>query len=133
MTHDTVAQEALDSVDAVDTFVRSQADQVHDPCSMALGLNVGLSEMGLIRGVNTDRIGQAWSVGVRVRLTSPGCQYFFYFQEQLETRLLAHPQIACVEIIWDHVLDWTPEDMAASARERIARRMSRMPQNPVTT
>ena len=124
MANDGVASIDLDSALVVETFVREQADDVHDPCSMALGLNVGLSEMGLIRNVEVVQLGPDWSVKVHVRLTSPGCQYFFYFQEQLEARLLAHPRITGVEVTWDHVLDWTPEDMAHSARNRIAQRMS---------
>ena len=117
----------LDTEPAVEAFVRAQADNVHDPCSMAIGLNVGLAEMGLIRHVAASHVGERWAVEVTVRLTSPGCQYFFSFQEQLQAHLLAHPQIARADVTWDHTLDWTPEDMADTAKHRIAERMRRLP------
>jgi metal-sulfur cluster biosynthetic enzyme len=117
----------FDAAHEVEEYVRMKADEVHDPCSMAIGLNVGLTEMGLIRHVVVSPAGPDWSVQVNVRLTSPGCQYFFYFQEQLQARLLSHPQIVQVDVTWDHQLDWTPEDMAESARQRFAQRMSRLP------
>lgn len=133
MTDSGTSSGGLDSARAVEHFVRTRADEVHDPCSMAIGLNVGLSEMGLIRDVVVSPAGPDWVVHIQVRLTSPGCQYFFYFQEQLQSRLLSHPQIIRAAVTWDHHLDWTPEDMAESARRRIAQRMSRLPAPTVST
>jgi metal-sulfur cluster biosynthetic enzyme len=106
----------------IDELVRDIADQVYDPCSMAIGLNVGLTEMGLVRQVAADPVGDGWNVRVRLRLTSPGCQYFFYFKQELERRLLGHSSIVGAAVDWDETLDWTPEDLAASAREKIERR-----------
>ncbi len=122
-----VPQTPLESAEAVEEFVRFQADRVYDPCSMAIGLNVGLAEMGLIRDVTVAPAGPNWEVWVNIRLTSPGCQYFFYFEEQLQARLLSHPQIVRADVAWDHRLDWTPEDLSAGVRARIAHRMSLMP------
>lgn len=103
-------------------IVRATADEIYDPCSMALGLNVGLVEMGLVRELTLERGPLGWEISLRLRLTSPGCQYFFYFQQEIEARLLRHPDISQVRVTWDPQLDWTPEDMAPSARERIERR-----------
>ncbi|MDQ4099172.1 MAG: hypothetical protein M3121_01570 [Chloroflexota bacterium] len=94
---------------------------------MAIGLNVGLAEMGLIRDVTVAPAGPNWEVWVNIRLTSPGCQYFFFFQEQLQARLLSHPQIMRAHVTWDHRLDWTPEDLSAGVRARIAQRISLVP------
>lgn len=103
-------------------LARHVADEIHDPCSMAIGLNVGLAEMGLIREIAATSGPEGWRVRVRLRLTSPGCQYFFSFREQLETRLLAHEGVAEVRVEWDEHLDWTPADMAASVRKKIEQR-----------
>lgn len=127
---DATTQSSFVSAEAVEQFVRSQADCVYDPCSMAIGLNVGLAEMGLIRDVTVAPAGPNWEVWVNIRLTSPGCQYFFYFEEQLQARLLAHPQIVRADVTWDHRLDWTPEDLSSGVRARIAQRMSLMSQAP---
>jgi metal-sulfur cluster biosynthetic enzyme len=110
----------------VETLVRSVADGIYDPCSMAIGLNVGLTEMGLIREITVEPGVDGWRIDVRIRLTSPGCQYFFYFQQELEARLLSHPTVAEVAVHWDERLDWTPEDLAPSAREKIAARQQRL-------
>lgn len=109
----------LETTPDVVAFAHKMADEVSDPCSMAIGLKIGLSEMGLVRSVTATLASEGWHVQVHLRLTSPGCQYFFYFRESLEERLLAHPDIHHVEIQWDQRLDWTPEDFSAAARERI--------------
>lgn len=103
-------------------LVRQVADEVYDPCSMAIGLNVGLAEMGLIREIAAAPGFEGWEVRIRLRLTSPGCQYFFYFQEEMERRLLMHAEIASIRVEWDQVLDWTPDDLSSSAKAKIERR-----------
>jgi metal-sulfur cluster biosynthetic enzyme len=110
-------------------LARQVADEVCDPCGMAIGLNVGLAEMGLIRELDVQPGQRGWHVRMRLRLTSPGCQYFFFFREELEKRLLAHPEFASVDIEWDQELDWTPADIALSARSRIEARSRR--QRPI--
>jgi metal-sulfur cluster biosynthetic enzyme len=106
-------------------LARRVADEVCDPCGMAIGLNVGLAEMGLIRELAASPAPDGWNIRLRLRLTSPGCQYFFFFREELERRLLAQPVIVAAEIEWDQTLDWTPADMAETARQRIAERQQR--------
>jgi metal-sulfur cluster biosynthetic enzyme len=106
-------------------LARRIADEVCDPCGMAIGLNVGLAEMGLIRELEANPGSDGWHIRLRLRLTSPGCQYFFFFREELERRLLAQPVIATAGIEWDQTLDWTPADMAETARRRIEERQQR--------
>jgi metal-sulfur cluster biosynthetic enzyme len=116
MQHDEATQAAI--VDQV----RGVVDEIYDPCGMAIGVNVGLAEMGLVREVAVEHEPGGWHVRVRLRVTSPGCQYFFYFQQELERRLLAHHDIAAVDVQWDDQLDWTPADLAPTARAKMASR-----------
>ena len=116
MQHDGATQAGI--VDLVRTVV----DEIYDPCGMAIGLNIGIAEMGLVREIAANRAPAGWDVRVRLRVTSPGCQYFFYFQQELERRLLAHYDIAAVDVQWDDQLDWTPEDLAPTARAKMALR-----------
>lgn len=122
------AQSANQEPEQMIELARQVADEVCDPCGMAIGLNVGLAEMGLIRDLNVQPEQNGWHVRMRLRLTSPGCQYFFFFREELEKRLLAHPEFSTVDIEWDQELDWTPADMALSARSRIEARSRRQRQ-----
>ena len=126
MNPDQASPGALESKEDVIAWVRQMADEVHDPCSLAIGLKVGLAEMGLIRHLEVGPGEAGWSVTLQLRLTSPGCQYFYYFQDSLEDRIRNHPDIGKLEVLWDQVFDWTPEDFAASAREKIEARQRRL-------
>ncbi len=110
-----------DSREALE-YIRRTADTIHDPCGMATGVRLGLNEMGLLRRVETEPDADGWSVRVQLRLTSPGCLYFFAFKDNLEERLIAHPQITRVEVEWDPTLDWTPEDLSPAAQSKLEKR-----------
>jgi metal-sulfur cluster biosynthetic enzyme len=103
-------------------YIRRTADTIHDPCGMATGVRLGLNEMGLLRQVQTEPDAEGWSVRIQLRLTSPGCVYFFAFKDNLEERLGAHPQISHVVVDWDPSLDWTPEDLSPAAQSKLERR-----------
>jgi metal-sulfur cluster biosynthetic enzyme len=103
-------------------YIRRTADTIHDPCGMATGVRLGLNEMGLVRRVETEPDAEGWSVRMQLRLTSPGCLYFFAFKDNLEERLTAHPQISRVVVDWDPSLDWTPEDLSPAARSKLEQR-----------
>ena len=103
-------------------YVRRTADTIHDPCGMATGVRLGLSEMGLLRQVQTEPEADGWTVRVQLRLTSPGCLYYFAFKDNLEERLTAHPQISSVVVDWDPSLDWTPEDLSQAAQSKLEER-----------
>jgi metal-sulfur cluster biosynthetic enzyme len=113
------AMTPLETEEDVTAFAHAKADEVHDPCSMAIGLKIGLSEMGLVRHVTVAPAQGGWDLKLQLRLTSPGCQYFYYFRESLEERLNAHPDIVTAEVLWDQIFDWTPEDFAPSAQAKI--------------
>lgn len=121
------ARPALDDPAEVLEYVRRVADGIYDPCGMTVGVRIGLNEMGLMREVEAEPDaegddGSCWNVRVRLRLTGPGCQYFFLFKDNLEERLTAHPQISRVVVDWDPTIDWTPEDMFPAARSRLEER-----------
>lgn len=110
---------SLADADEVDRFVREVSNTVHDPCGMAAGIAMGMDEMGLIRRIDAERDDEGrWQVHALVRLTSPGCEYFFAFRDNLQERASAHPQVSEVEVEWDPTLDWTPEALTPEARER---------------
>jgi metal-sulfur cluster biosynthetic enzyme len=103
-------------------YIRRTADTIHDPCGMAAGIRLGLNEMGLLRQIQAEPDPEGWSITMQLRLTSPGCLYFFAFKDNLEERLSAHPQISRVVVDWDQSLDWTPEDLTPTARSRLDER-----------
>ncbi len=103
-------------------YTRRVADTIHDPCGMATGVRLGLNEMGLLRRVETEPEADGWSIRIQLRLTSPGCVYFFAFKDNLQERLTAHPQISGVTVDWDPSLDWTPEDLTPAAQSKLEER-----------
>ena len=113
-------------------YIRCKADGVPDPCGMAVGVQLGLNEMGLLREVRVEPDAEGWSVRVRLRLTSPGCQYYFLFKDTLEEQLITHPQISRVVVDWDPTLDWTPADLSPEARDRLEERRSALQQRSQT-
>ena len=115
----------LRSRDQVDAYVRERINEVTDPCSQALGVAIGLGDMGLVRALEVEPHGAGWSVRVTLRLTSPGCLYFVYFEESIRERIV-DPAIERLEISFDSGLDWTPEAMAPSAQRRLQAYRSRL-------
>ena len=110
---------SLSSEEEVVALVRGVANEVYDPCGLAQGVSIGIVDLGLIRGLNVERLEGGWEVSLRIRLTSPGCFYFFYFQREIRDRLKAVPQIRSLNIEWDEVLDWTPEKMSEWAHLKL--------------
>ena len=113
---------ALDEAYEVLEYIRRTADGVPDPCGMAVGVRLGLNEMGLLREVQAEPGAEGWSVRIRLRLTSPGCQYYFLFKDTLEEQLTTHPQISRVVVDWAPALDWTPADLSPEARDKLEER-----------
>ena len=116
---------SLLSREEVFSYIRDRVNQVSDPCSQALGVAIGLCDMGLVRSLEAEPLGDRWSVRLTLRLTSPGCLYFVYFEESIRQRI-DHPAIGNLEIDFDSGLDWTPEAMAPAAQRRLAARRSRL-------
>ena len=113
------------SGDQVASYIRGRVNEVADPCSQAQGVAIGLCDMGLVRGLEVERLGCGWSVRLTLRLTSPGCFYFVYFEESIRQRI-DDPAIRSLDISFDSGLDWTPDAMAPSAQRRLQAHRSRL-------
>ncbi len=101
-------------------LVQAVANEIYDPCGLAQGVSIGLVDMGLLRTIEVRRIEGGWHVDLRLRLTTPGCFYFVYFEREIRGRLQAFPFITSLHIEWDDVFDWTPEDLSPSAQAKLA-------------
>lgn len=102
--------------DSLEDRIRARLDEIGDPCSVANGSPMGLSEMGLVEAVTItdDR------VLVRLRLTSPSCMMGGYFRDQI-TRVLADlVGDRTVEMTHDLGLDWLPTMITPVAAGRRA-------------
>ena len=104
--------------------VREAANAVIDPCSMARNLNLGLADMGMIRDIRLEELSSGrWSVAMLIRLTAPVCMYMPYFEENLRREVTQLSEVDELRIVWDDNFDWTPEDLAPAAKEKVAERV----------
>lgn len=110
---------SLTSEEEVIALVRGVANEVYDPCGLALGVSIGIADMGLIRELKAERLTNGWRVNMRLRFTSPGCFYFVYFEREVRDRLKGVSQIQSLNIEWDQILDWTPDDMSKPAQRKL--------------
>lgn len=99
--------------------MRGVANEVYDPCGLALGVSIGIADMGLIRDLKAERLKNGWRVTLRLRFTSPACFYFVYFEREIRDRLKGIGQIQSLDIEWDQILDWTPDDMSKPAQRKL--------------
>lgn len=88
---------------------------IPDPCTVATGVPIGISDMGLIKDVTCHN----GHVAVTMQLTSPVCMMFAYFIRSIEERLMQHPGIESVLVDVDEDLSWTPAMMTAEGRARL--------------
>jgi metal-sulfur cluster biosynthetic enzyme len=95
--------------------IASALDEIKDPCSVAGGTPMGLTEMGLIGHV---AVGDDGAVAVHLRLTSPFCHMIPFMQSETVKRVGALEGVSAVTVHGDEGLEWTPEmiDPAAQAR-----------------
>lgn len=95
--------------------IGERINTIGDPCSVANGTPMGLTDMGILGDVSFDEDGCAH---VDLRLTSPSCYMVGYFTEQIKTCLAELPEIADVVVHADHGLDWMPSMMSEDAKRR---------------
>lgn len=100
--------------------IRAQLDLIHDPCSVAAGTPMGLTEMGLVGGVTISPDGD---VHIDLRLTSPFCHMIPFFTAEAVRLISALPGVRAVTLQGDMGLDWSPSHIAPAAQ---ARRMLRL-------
>jgi metal-sulfur cluster biosynthetic enzyme len=95
--------------------VRERLNTIGDPCSVAHGISLGIDDMGLVESVDIDDAGR---VDIRIRLTSPCCGMIGYFMDEATTRIGALEGVKQVDVRVDQGLDWSPDMMSDSAKER---------------
>ena len=95
--------------------VLGQLDLIQDPCSVASGVPMGLTEMGLVGGVNIAPDGR---VHIDLRLTSPFCHMIPFMQSEAVRLVGALPGVTAVTVAGDQGLDWSPEMISPEAQER---------------
>lgn len=100
---------------AIESAVRRLLDTIGDPCSVAVGVPMGLGEMGLLRRVEADADG---NVEIDLRLTSPSCMMLGYFKVEAERLARTVDGVRTVTVTSDTGLDWRPEMISAAAQQR---------------
>lgn len=100
--------------------IRTALDEIKDPCSLAAGTPLGLSEMGLVKDVAVRPTGQ---VRIELRLTSPFCHMIGFFKAEAMRLVGELPGVSSVELHADNGLDWSPDDIVPEARARRAARV----------
>ncbi|MCT2559576.1 iron-sulfur cluster assembly protein [Tsuneonella sp. YG55] len=103
--------------------IRTTLDEIKDPCSLAAGTPLGLSEMGLVKDV---AVGPAGEVRIDLRLTSPFCHMIGFFKAEAMRLVGGLPGVTSVELHADNGLDWSPNDIAPEARALRAARVREM-------
>ena len=95
--------------------IYKELDDIKDPCSLAAGQPMGLSEMGLVKEVQISADGE---VAIALRLTSPFCHMIGFFKTETVRLISALPDVKGVTLIADDGLDWSPENISPAASER---------------
>lgn len=101
--------------DQLRAAILRRLDRVQDPCSVAGGTPMGLTEMGLVSHVEISSDGR---VAVHLRLTSPFCHMIAFLQSETIEQVGSLPGVTSVTVRADQGLDWSPELIAPAARER---------------
>lgn len=99
-------------------------DRVIDPCSAAMGLPIGLAELGLATVHVLDSTDTQAQVRVRLRLTSPCCAYGPTMAGAIEQELNALNWVRSASVEIDHAAMWTESRIAPEAAARLAMRRS---------
>jgi metal-sulfur cluster biosynthetic enzyme len=98
--------------------IQTILDQVVDPCSIATGLPISLTDMGMVREVTLSEDGVAH---VELRLTSPVCWQAANIIAQVEQVVARVPGVGKVICTVDPASEWTPDMMATGPRAELRR------------
>lgn len=101
--------------ETIEAELRRVLDTIGDPCSVAVGVPMGLGEMGLLERIEVDADG---NVEIDLRLTSPSCMMLGYFKVEAERLAKSIAGVRTVTIKSDTGFDWRPEMMSPAARRR---------------
>lgn len=93
--------------------VREQLQDVLDPCSCFTDEPVNIVALGLVEDITVNE----HTARIELLLTSPGCSYLPYIENDIERRVGAIAGIETVEIqeVTDQI--WTRERMNSEVRE----------------
>ncbi len=103
--------------------VYTAINRVVDPCSNAMGLPLGLSEMGL--AWITDIEDAAGMVHVTTCVTSPCCAYAAAMALAVEEEVLSLDWVRAVKVSIDTTVTWTEAALSPQARDALAARRTR--------
>ena len=95
--------------------VMSRLHGIIDPCSAATNVPLSIVEMGMVEKIEFA----SGNVVVALRMTSPFCHAQPYFEMEVERVLADIPEIGAVICCFDYGANWRPEDMTASARQKL--------------
>jgi metal-sulfur cluster biosynthetic enzyme len=100
------------------TDVERALGRVHDPCSLAAGSPVSITDLGLVTGWSAD----GGTLRVSIAATGPGCTFLGKIADAARAELLVLPGIREVQVELDTELVWEPGRMSPAARAALARR-----------
>lgn len=100
--------------------VQEALGRVSDPCSIARGTPIGLVDMGLVIDIRLDERAEGTVIHLTLRMTTPGCMYWTYFETAAKTELMAINGVLDVLFSWSDAYDWDPDMMSARGRELMA-------------
>lgn len=95
--------------------LRRALDRVVDPCSIATGVPITLTEMGLVAGLEVS----AGRATVHLRVTSPFCMHIGNMQERIIEVLGEVDGMQEVRVEVDDGMEWLPTMMSDEARLRL--------------
>ena len=90
-------------------------DEIHDPCSVASSVPMGLAEMGIIGRVEVSRTGAAH---VTLRLTSPFCEMIGFLRSESLRRVAELPGVTGCVVDHDNGMHWDDDLIAPAAADR---------------
>jgi metal-sulfur cluster biosynthetic enzyme len=95
--------------------VRQALRGIADPCSIAAGIPIDLTDMGLVTAI-TVADGQ---VTVQLQLTSPFCMQIGLISDQITGVVGALEGVTAVSVDIDHTAEWLPTMVAPEAQRRL--------------
>jgi metal-sulfur cluster biosynthetic enzyme len=94
--------------------VTAALNDIVDPCSIATGVPIGLSDMGIVKDVCIN----GNDIAITLRLTSPVCWQASNIMEAVECKIGAMTG-AAVKCTIDGNAQWMPDMMSAGSRRRL--------------
>lgn len=97
--------------------IRAAVDRVVDPCSLAIGMPLGLAAMGLVDVVDVSPL-----VELRLRLTSPCCAYGPTLAAAMAAEVGRLRDVVDVHVEIDYGAMWSPARISVDAAASLQRR-----------